>query len=135
MDHQILVETMRAVSKLIPVLNSLLCISDPTRPRDPNELPRLDRERIVWATPACILVTCQPDCDGPTCVTLGPVEDMSVRGEQIFDGWLETPGRKVIVQTVLAEVVLDADVASEMTRVRIWTTGAVCSDFVAVGLG
>lgn len=125
---------MRRVSTRLPVLNSLLCLSDPTRSRKPEDIPDASHGRFVWATPACIIITCQPDCDGATSIVLGPVDDVPQAGALVFDGWLETPGKTVTIETVLAEPILAADVSSSTTRVRVWTTGAACSNFVTVGL-
>ncbi|WP_146604439.1 hypothetical protein [Rhodoplanes roseus] len=118
----------------LPVLNAILCVRDPSRPFDSIEFPEPDHDRPVWATSSCLIVRCLSDCDGKTSVTLGASGEVPHIGVMVFDGWLETPGRKVGIETVLHEWVAQTDVSSSSTRVRIWTSGHLNSGVVVIGL-
>jgi hypothetical protein len=98
----------------------------PTWSRKLEDVPDADHGRFVWATPACIIITCQPDCDGSISIVLGPADGVPQAGALVFDGWLETPGKTVTIETVLAEPILTVSVSLPTTRVRVWTTGAAC---------
>jgi hypothetical protein len=122
---------MTARSTRIPVLNSLLFIRD-ARIRD---LPAIDGNSPLWSTSSCVAVSCLPDCDGATEVTIGAVQELSERGAPLFDGRLNTPSQNVIVETVLGERILETKVPSLTTRLRIWTNGRRDTDKVIIGLG
>src|SRR6266536_1971914 len=81
------IKPMSSKSVRIPVLNSLLVIRDERS----HDLPDIDRSNVVWWTESCVLVTCMPDCDGETHVTLGGVNEVVQDGKLIFDRRLETP--------------------------------------------
>jgi hypothetical protein len=122
---------MTLKSARLPVLNSLLFIRD-GRTRN---LPEIDGNGAVWSTASCVAVSCLPDCDGETEVTLGPSSEIGKRGTLLFDRPLETPSRIVIVETVLGKEVLQIGVPNLQTRVHIWTNGARDTDEVIVALG
>ncbi len=121
---------MKATSIDIAVLNSLLFIRDP----DLKDIPEMDSQSAVWSTSSCIAVSCLPDSDGETKVTIGPGEQVGLDGEPLFDGWIDTPSKTLIIETVLAEPVLQTYVASDRTRIRIWTDGHPDTEFVVVGV-
>ena len=76
-----------------------------------------------------------PDCDGSTEVTIGsPSEFQSKAGKLLFDALLETPSRRITVETVLAEIILEQNVRSATTRVRIWTDGFRDTEKVLISL-
>jgi len=113
-----------------PVLNSLLWIRDPTI----EDLPEIDGVGAFWSTPSCVAVGCVPDCDGDTEITIGPAEAVGLESTPLFDRILPTPSRRLIVETVMKETILQASVRSAETRVRIWTDGHPASAFVIFGL-
>ena len=122
---------MAPESVRIPVQNCLLVVAD-ERIRD---IPDIDRHKAVWSTASCILVSCMPDSDGATHVTIGSAKDIIQDGELIFDNPLETPSRKLVVETVLGKKVFQIDVPNSRTRVRIWTNGIRFTDKVTIGVG
>lgn len=73
--------------------------------------------------------------DGDTEVTLGLAHEVNSKGRPIFDGFLETPNRKVNVETAEGDMLLQTEVPSESTRVRIWTNALREPDKIVVGLG
>lgn len=75
------------------------------------------------------------DQDGDTEVSLGSTQEVNPEGPPIFDGLLETPTRTVNIETAEGELVLQSEVSSENTRVRIWTNAPREPDKIVVGLG
>ncbi|MBX9776849.1 MAG: hypothetical protein K2Y71_20920 [Xanthobacteraceae bacterium] len=109
---------------------SLIFISDP----EGGTTPECSPPAPYWATPSCIAVGCLMYQDGDTQVTLGQAREMNLPGRPIFDGLLDTPNRKVNVETAEGELVLQADVSKKITRVRIWTNARSEPDRIVIGL-
>jgi hypothetical protein len=110
---------------------SLIFISDP----EGGTTPECSPPAPYWATPSCIAVGCLMYQDGDTEVRLGHASELNAEGKPIFDGPLETPNRKVNIETAEGELVLQADVPTESTRVRIWTNAPREPDKITIGLG
>jgi hypothetical protein len=114
------IKPMASKSVRIRVLNSLLVIRDELS----QELPDIDRDGAVWSTASCVLVTCMPDSDGETHVTLGGVNEVGQDGTLIFDRRLETPSRRIVIDGVMEKKILQTDVRTSKTRMRIWTNAS-----------
>ena len=110
---------------------SLIFIADP----EGGTTPECSPPAPYWTTPSCIAVGCLMYQDGDTEVSLGLARDVKASGRPIFDGLLETPNRKVNIETAEGDVVLQTEVPSERTRVRIWTNALREPDKIIVGLG
>jgi hypothetical protein len=121
---------MSTQSIRIPVLNSLLYIRD----SESTNFPDVDGKGASWLTKSCLAVSCLPDCDGETLVTIGIVHEVRLARAPLFDGILETPSRKIIVETVLAAKILEAAIPRLRTRVVVWTNGHRATDIVVIGL-
>lgn len=121
---------MKSSSTRVPVLNSLVFIRDPTI----EELPKIDGLSAVWVTTSCVAVSCLPDSEGETNIAIGPAQEIGLSGKPLFDGWLKTPSRALVVETVLKEAIVETRVPNLNTRVRIWTNGHRATDFVIIGL-
>ncbi len=113
-----------------PALNCLLFVSDP----ESEDTPAIDGKAAIWTTPECIAVSCLPDCDGPTKIILGAENDVGTHNKLLFDGTVLTPTRKLSVGTVLAEKLLEIDVPTTDTHLKIWTNGHPGSDIVIIGI-
>lgn len=122
---------MNLLSTTVKVLNSLLYVKDALK----TDLPAIDGIGAYWIAPSCVAVSCLPDCDGPTMIIIGAASEVQASGELLFDGLLETPSHKIVVETVLGKAVLEQSVPHNETRVRIWTNGFRDTDRVAIGLG
>ena len=122
---------MTPSSASVKVLNSLLYIKDARKP----DLPAVNGRGAYWSIPSCVAVSCLPDCDGPTTITIAASPQVRVGEKLLFDSLLETPSRRIVVETVLGKAILEQDVPSDTTRVRIWTNGSRDTDQVLVGLG
>ena len=114
----------------LPVPNSLLYIGDAVM-FDP---PEIDEMTGFWTSPHCVAVSCRPDCDGDTELTVGTVDEFAQRGPPRFEGRIKTPSRRIRVHTVLRETVLEMPVPHTDTRIRIWTKPNLDTDTVIVGL-
>ncbi len=114
----------------MPILNSLLFIRDASV----RQIPKIDGSSAVWFTEFCVAVSCLPDCDGDTEITLGDAQER-LEATPLFDGRLRTPSRRVIVETVLGRAILETSVPSATTRVKIWTNGFRDTDRVLISLG
>lgn len=111
--------------------NSLIFISD----RDGGEAPIPVRGAMVWSTPSCVAVVCYPEQDGPTELILGAAGEVNPGDPPLFDGHLDLPNRTVIVSTVELKAVLEENVQSPTTRLRVWTNHAQWPDKVIIGVG
>ena len=121
---------MKTISARVRVLNSLLFIRD----AQIKDLPEIDGNGAVWSTLSCVAVCCQPDCDGPTEIIIGNSSELRLGDKPLFDRRLQTPSRRLIVETVLAEKVCEQRVPDVTTRLRIWTNGQRAADKITVGL-
>jgi hypothetical protein len=115
-------------SKKIRVYDSLLFIRDP----DVENIPEIDGLKLTWANPDCVAVSCQSDSLGETVVKLGrPAED-KMRQVLVFDGEINTPSRRVVVEDIHVERIFSLPVSSVRTRIRVWTEGAQDSEIVVI---
>jgi hypothetical protein len=110
---------------------SLIFIADP----DGGTAPECSPPAPYWATSTCIAVGCLMFQDGDTEVSLGKAHEVNPAGRPIFDNLLETPSLKVNVETAERELILQTDVPTVSTRVRIWTNELVEPDKIVIGLG
>jgi hypothetical protein len=93
------------------------------------------RKGVPWvATDTCILCMCMIDFEGETTLTLGPGSEVKVDRVPVFDGMLKTPGRRVVLETVWHDPVLETATAGIETRIRIWTNRLETPDEVVVGV-
>jgi len=121
---------MRQSIRIRP-LNSILFIEDV----EGGQVPEITRNERLWFTPSCICIGCLMEQDGETEVTLGASNEIDIGAPPVFDGFLETPGREVVVSTVEGKKLLCMPVSEIRTRVRIWANRAIEPDRVLVGLG
>ena len=87
----------------------------------------------IGSTPSCIAVGCLMYQDGETKVTLGHQHRND--GRPAFDGYLDTPHRKVAVWTIEWDMVLETSVPTTRTRIRVWTNHPTEPDDIGVGEG
>jgi hypothetical protein len=119
-----------SVSVRIAPPNSLLLISEAPTTTGPSSLTIGAR---IGSTRTCIAVGCLAFIDGETRVALGkPIE---TNDRPAFDGYLDTPRRKVAVWTVEWKRLLETSVPTTRTRIRVWTNHPTEPDDVYVGVG
>jgi hypothetical protein len=81
-------------------------------------------------------VTCLVDSEGETDITVGAAHDVLQNRRPVFDGILEAPSRKLILDLVSDETVLEINLPSAKNRIRVWTDGRhVCAEQVVIGIG
>jgi hypothetical protein len=108
--------------------NSLVLVMDLAGEMD---IPRVVRGRSnVAGTRSCIAIGTRSSQDGETLISLTD-EEIPV-GEPAFDGTLDTPKRNVSVCSILLEPLIGCEVASEKTRVRVWTNHLAEPDEVRI---
>jgi hypothetical protein len=110
--------------------NSLVGISDAQKGAVPDSVP----ESGIAATESCILVACFPEVEGETEITLGPAPDVDPGASPAFDGKLATPSGTVKVFTVEWKPLLEAQVSTANTRVRIWKNHSRFPDEIIIGI-
>lgn len=120
---------MRQQIKISPV-NSLLFIEDVSGGIPPEPLWGAK----ILSTPSCISFACFPEQDGPTEITIGPMNEIEPGPFLVFEGNLETPNRKVIISGVEVATVLSVDVAHPKVKVRIWYSHPKWPEKVVIGL-
>ena len=122
---------MRPTSISIAVPNCLLFIKDARN----REFPDIDGNAAVWSTPSCVAVMCRPEVDGDTEIRIGLVGEVGLGGRPLFDSLLKTPSRRLALEIVPGEKILEVGVPDRDTRVRVWTDGHQCAEKVVIALG
>jgi hypothetical protein len=122
------------ISLKVAVPNGLLFIRDSKI----SDIPDTDfyDGASIYSIPTCIMLVCLVDSEGETDITVGEVGQIEPSNKLLFDGALETPSRRVMLEIVPGETVLEVDVPSATNRIRIWTDGRHrCAETVVIGLG
>jgi hypothetical protein len=125
---------MKPVSLKVAVPNALLFMRDARIP----EVPNVDYGdgSSVWSIPTCVVITCLVDSEGETDITIGNTNEVKPSNKLLFDGTLETPSRKVILEIVPGETIFETNVPFARSRIRIWTDGRhQLAEKVVIGLG
>ena len=112
-------------------INSIVFVSDNLHTRPPVH----QDSGLIHFNNESVSVGCYPEVSGSTIFTLGPAREVAPDFELAFDGMIETPSKKLIITTVLDEILLEADVTDLTTRVRVWLNHPKWPDKVVVGWG
>ncbi|WP_342359659.1 hypothetical protein [Terrarubrum flagellatum] len=99
-----------------------------------GEPPISDRNPSIRSTPSMISFPCSPAVDEGTDIIVGASGEFVLPHPPVFEGFLETPSRRVAVTTAELETCLTASVRTTRTHVRIWTNGETFPDRVWIGL-
>ncbi len=99
-----------------------------------GEPPIADNYATIQSTPSVISFPCSPAVDGGTTIFMGVSDEFILPYSPVFEGFLETPSRRVAVTTPELETCLTASVRTSRTRVRIWINSETWSDKVWIGL-
>jgi hypothetical protein len=113
--------------------NSFVLVSDSRGGSvpDPNEIAH---DANITATESCVVVCCLPEVDGETEITLGRAYAVDPGSSPSFDGVIPTPSGNVTVFTVEWKPVLQTDVSTMNTRVRIWKNRQRFADEIVIGV-
>jgi hypothetical protein len=112
-------------------INSIVFVSDNLHTRPPVHTD----SDLIHANGESVSVGCYPEIDGNTEFTLGKSKEVTPKFAPAFDGMIETPNRKLMITTVLDEILLETDVSDLNTRVRVWLNHPKWPDKVVVGWG
>jgi hypothetical protein len=125
---------MKPVSLKVAVPNALLFIRDARIP----DVPDVDYGdgSSVWSIRTCVVITCLVDSEGETDITIGDTSEVKPSNKLLFNGTLETPSRKLILEIVPDKKILEVSVPFATNRLRIWTDGRHrLAETVVIGLG
>lgn len=112
--------------------NSLIGISDIQKPK--GGVPDAPLPDGFTATEFDILVTCYPEVEGETKITLGQASDVDPGYAPAFDSQLVTPGRVVRITDVGWKSLLETPVSAQSTRIRIWKNRLHFADEIIIGV-
>lgn len=103
----------------LPVPHGLLYICDP----EASALPEVDGRGLYWWNNNGLALACRHEIAGETKIGIDgnaePPAGLSLLGE--FD--LLTPSRRLAVQFVPRQTILEVPVESQEVRVEVWTEG------------
>lgn len=100
-----------------------------------GEPPDPSNDDAIKYTSSCISVTCLHEVDGEAEFTLGPSEEVDPGYEAGFDGEIETPTKKLVITSVEGHTLLQSEVPSIVTRIRVWRNHPLWADQVVIGWG
>jgi hypothetical protein len=127
---------MRKTVSFTPPSYPIAFLSNPGGGRAP--FPTGAKAGDILATSTCISFPTLNPYDGPTHFTLGDFREvMPQRVPQqapAFDGYLETPEKRIVLSTAEYESFLEMPVRTKKTRVRIWTNHPTEPDEVIIGV-
>jgi hypothetical protein len=86
-----------------------------------GEIPEPTRVGNCWFTSSCVAIGCISFMDGEAKVTLNAGEPDAATRMPVFDGFINTPRRLLIVSTPENNILLRSRVPNIRTRVRIFT--------------
>lgn len=99
-----------------------------------GEPPELIGSSRLVATDSCIAVGTQCEADAETEFRLGTRIEVDPGSPPVFQGSLKTPSRKVVIRSVLGDVILQMPVLGAETTISIWTNHPTAPDQIIVGV-
>lgn len=91
-------------------------------------------ESLVVSTESCVAVGCQCDADGETGFRLGARSDVDPGTQPTFQGRIQTPSRKVVIRSVLGDIILEMPVPQSETTISVWVNHPTSPDQVIIGV-
>ena len=114
--------------------NSLIFVSDAEGGSAPDS-DKIARKAGITATDSCVVVCCLAEMDGDTEITMGLASEIDPGANPDFDATLATPTRTVVISTSELDTLLEANVPTLRTCIRIWINRPKEPDKVIVGVG
>ena len=99
-----------------------------------GQIPELTGALQIASTSSCIAVGCLAFMDGETDFTLGLTDEVNPGRDPDFACALETPRRKIAIQTVEDKIILEVGVERNMSDVSVWVNDPSEPDEVIVGV-
>ena len=121
---------MSAGSVSIAVPNGVLFVQDPSI----WDLPMPVDDSGIWATSSGITLTCLHEQQGDTNISMGAMSEVSPTPHLIFDGHLDSPEHRIVLQIVPGDIIFEQKVHAKRARVKIWTDGSRWTEKVVVGV-
>lgn len=122
---------MVVLRKALPVQNCSVLVRDSQH----DEPLFIEGHDVIASGRFGLNISCKPDSDGDTLVAMGPKSEVQPDPFLIFDGVIGTPSRKIIVETILGVNIFEIDVASDLTKISVWTNGHAATERIAIGIG
>ena len=98
-----------------------------------GELPLIIPGQLIAATANSIAVGCAASAATEVAIAdIGIVPPAA--GVLVFEGRLETPGRRIAVRTILGATLLEGMVASTDTQLRVWANAAIEPTELTIGV-
>ena len=120
-------------TKRVALDGSMFSVSDPGA-RGP--LPRRSGSSRIASDSNYLVVGTLMSQDGDTEVTLSDsVDEVAAQGAPAFDGTLETPSRRLVLQSADLEVFLEMKTEGPRSRVRVWSNDPREPDQIAIVVG
>jgi hypothetical protein len=110
--------------------NGIVFLSDGTGGRAPTPI----RGAMFWSTPSCIVVTCLPEPDGETLITLARSEQFGETRAPDFQGRLEITDGRVVVLVVDRTVILQLPWSRKSAAVSVWLSHPEFPERLSIGL-
>lgn len=89
----------------------------------------------ITATNSCVTVCCLAEMDGETEINLGPADKVGLDIRPAFDGVIETPTHTVAIFTTEWTKLLQINVMSDRSHLKIWTNRKKEPDRIVIGVG
>jgi hypothetical protein len=102
-------------------------------PKGKIVVPKWTRDAAFVWTDTCIFFGCRPDIEGDTMLTLGDMREVDPGTPPVLQVKLKTPSRKIALESIDIQTILEADVSGQETLVRIWANHPMSPDNVIVG--
>lgn len=120
---------MKKLIKMAPP-NSIFFLQDASGGR----YPEIDQRYLrIWSTDSCIIIASLSFMDGETELIVSDEDVPS--GTPVFERLLETPSKVIEVFTSENETLMLCEVASNSTRIRVWTDHPSEPEHIFVVLG
>ena len=100
--------------------NAILFVFDPSH--GDVRVPEYIEGRLTAGNETCVSVGTRAEVDGETVVSLGRRRDAGdlTKLEKVFEGRVETPGRKIAVVTSEFQPILHLAVPDSAAKISIW---------------
>lgn len=88
----------------------------------------------ILATNSCVSMRCKADVDGPTEIVLGGLAEVGLVRRADYEGLIRVRGGRVLITTVVDDVLLHMAFDGDVAMVRIWRSHPLWPDSVTIGI-
>lgn len=111
--------------------NSLVLVMDPSA----DDIPEHFKGALVATTDSCIAVGTLSADDGISTIMLCCSDSPTIQSEEltcVCDCVIDTPQKKVVVNSIYDEALLGVDISTEHARIRIWVNHLTEPDLISI---